>query len=152
MGELQKKRIGELLIENGSLSPENLEEALQHQKKEGGVIGQILIRLGYVSEESLVAALSKQLHVPYLPLSHYSINMDAAPLLGEELCRKHHVVPFDFDEKKIFVAISDPLNDFVGDDVEKKSKLKAQIFITTPSEIYTMLDLIFSANKMKKAG
>jgi type IV pilus assembly protein PilB len=154
MGDNQKKRIGELLIESGCLTQENLEEALQHQKKEGGMIGQILIRLGYISEDSLIAALSKQLHIPYLPLNQYSINMDAAGLLGEELCRRHLMLAFDFDDKKIYLALSDPLSDTLVDEIEKKVKLKPQVFISTPTEIYSMLDLIFSSAKkeMKKAS
>ncbi len=154
MGDIpQKKRIGEILIESGCLTPENLEEALQHQKKEGGMIGQILIRLGYISEESLIAAMGKQTHIPYIPLSHYSINMDAAVVLGEEFCRRHMLVVFDQDEKKIFLAIADPLNEIGVEEAAKKTKLKPQVFVSTPSEIYSMLDLIFSNLKkeMKKA-
>lgn len=154
MGESQKKRLGEILVENGCLAPENLEEALQHQKKEGGMIGQILIRLGYLTEESLIAAIGKQLQIPYIPLSNYSINMDAAVQFGEELCRRYMLVVFDQDEKKIYIATADPLNEAAFEEIQKKTKLKTQLFIATPSELFSMLDVIFSAasKEMKKAG
>ena len=61
MTETQKRRLGEILIEDGCLSPENLQAALQYQKKEGGMIGQILVRLGHVNEDNLIAAIGKQL-------------------------------------------------------------------------------------------
>jgi hypothetical protein len=154
MGESQKKKLGEILVEDGCLTIESLDEALQHQKKEGGMIGQILIRLGYITEESLIAAVGKQLHVPYIPLSHYSINSEAALQFPEDFCRRHLAVVFDIDEKKIYVATADPLNETALEEIQKKSKLKVQLFISTPSELFSMLDVIFSAasKEMKKAS
>ncbi len=154
MAETAKKRLGEILIEDGVLTPQSLEEALNHQKKEGGLIGQILIRLGYVSEEQVIAAVGKQLKIPYLPLSCYSVNNDTALQVGEEFCRRHLVVPFDQDEKHVFIAMGDPLNELAVQEMQKKFNLKAQIFISTPSEILNRVDLIFnaSAGKEEKAG
>ena len=156
MKQSLKKRIGEILIEDGVLSKETLEEALSVQKKEGGLVGQILIRMGFISEEDLVAALGKQLKIPYLTLGHYSINLESSRPLGEEFCRKNIILAFDHDDKRIYLAIADPLNDSLLEEVSKKTALKMQIFISTPTEILNMLDLIFSAHEakpeMKKAG
>ena len=154
MTETKKKRLGEILIEDGILSPESLDEALNHQKKEGGLIGQILIRLGYVTEEELIAAVGKQLRIPYIPLMSYSVNSDTALKLGVEFCRRALLLPFDQDEKNVFLAMGDPLNDTAVGEVEKKCGLKAQIFISTPTEILNMVELIFNAAKkeVKKAG
>ena len=150
MTETKKKRLGEILIEDGVLSPESLEEALNHQKKEGGLIGQILIRLGYITEEELIAAVGKQLRIPYIPLSNYSVNTDTAMKFGVEFCRRHLLLPFDQDEKNIFLAMGDPLNDSAVGEVEKKCNLKPQIFISTPTEILNMVELIFNSNTVKK--
>ena len=154
MREKLKRRLGEILIEDGILSPENLDEALHHQKKEGGLIGQILIRLGYLSEEDLVAAIGKQLNIPYMPLSNYSMNMEAAQSLAIDFCKKNCALVFDMDEKHVWIALSDPLNEGLQDELEKKFNLKIQIFISTPTEVLNMIDLVFnSSNKeMKKAG
>ena len=155
MGETQKKKLGEILVEDGCLTPENLEEALQHQKKEGGsMVGQILIRLGYITEESLIAAVGKQLHIPDIPLSNYSINMEAAAQLDADFCRRHLMILFDQDDKKIYISTADPLNDTALEEVAKKFNFKIQLFISTPTEIFNMLDLIFSATtkNLKKAG
>ena len=139
-----------MLIEDGILSAENLEEALHHQKKEGGLIGQILIRLGYLSEEELIAAVGKQLRIPYIPLSNYSINMEAAQSLTMDYCKKNFVLVFDIDDKRLWVALSDPLNDALIEELGKKFKLKLQIFISTPTEVLNMIDLIFNMNASKK--
>lgn len=155
MKERSKKRLGELLIERGVLSRENLVEALDYQKKNGGIIGQILIRLGYISEENLAGALGGQLKVPYLPLPHYSINTEAAQRLDEEFCRRNVLMAFDDDDKHIYIVAGDPLNEAAIEDIETKSQLRPQVFISTPTEIFNMLDLAFSAvskKEVKKAG
>ena len=154
MREKLKKRLGEILMEDGILSPENLDEALHHQKKEGGLIGQILIRLGYLSEEDLVAAIGKQLQIPYMPLTNYSVNMEAAQTLPMDFCKKNFILIFDADEKHTWIALADPLNDGLIEELEKKQSQKIQIFISTPTEILNMIDLVFNMNasKMKKAG
>ena len=147
MTETKKKRLGEILIEDGALSPQSLEEALTHQKKEGGLIGQILIRLGYITEEDLIAAVGKQLKIPYIPLSHYSVNSETTMKFGADFCRRHLLLPFDEDGKNVFLVMGDPLNDLAIGEVEKKCNLKSQIFISTPTEILNMVELIFNAAK-----
>ena len=151
MTERTKRRLGDILIEDGILTREGLGEALEHQKKQGGgMIGQILIRLGYISEENLVVTLSKQLNVPYLNLVNYAVNVQAVQAFNEEFCRKNMVIPFDVDEKHIFIGVSDPLNDIAIEEIQKQSKLKPQVFISTPAEILNMLDLAFSSALKKK--
>ena len=150
MRERLKKRVGEILIEAGVLTAEKLNEALSHQKKEGGLLGQILISLGIIKEESLVAALGHQLQVPYIPLQNYAINPDALTLFDEEFCRQNLVLAFEKDEKRLFLAMSDPLNEMAVETVEKQCGLKVQVFISTPSEIMSTLDLAFAAASAKK--
>jgi hypothetical protein len=146
MRERSKRRLGEILIEDGVLTQENLEEALIQQKKDGGVIGQILIRLGYVTEENLIAALCKQLTIPYLPLTNYAVNTEVSRAFRYDFCKQNMLVAFDRDDKYIFIATADPLNDIALDHVEKESGRTAQIFISTPTEILNMLDLAFASD------
>jgi hypothetical protein len=156
MRERLKKRLGEILIEDGVLSRESLEEALNHQKNQGGFIGQILIKLGYLSEENLIAALSRQLNIPYLCLANYSINIEAAARFTEENCRRNTFIVFDQDERHVFIGVADPLNESIVADIEQQTHLKPQVYICTPTEILSVLDIAFSASykkkEMKKAG
>lgn len=155
MGEKTKKRLGEILVEDGILSKEDLQSALEHQKTEGGMIGQVLVRLGLISEEMLIAALGKQLGIPYLPLMNYSINMDTVHLMDEKFVRTHMVIPFDQDDKRIYLALSDPLDGAAVTEIEEKLHLKPQVFLATPTEIMNMLDVAFSQSskkELKKAG
>ncbi|MBI3317165.1 MAG: hypothetical protein HYZ85_04090 [Candidatus Omnitrophica bacterium] len=153
MRERSKKRLGELLVEDGLITREMLQEALDHQKKEGGLIGQILIRLGHMSEEGLIAELGKQLQVPYIPVANYSVNMEIAATYDEQLCKKSMLLVLDQDEKRVFIATADPLNDTAVEELTKGISLKPQLFISTPTEILNMLDLVYSkAQKIKKAS
>ena len=156
MMEKSKKRLGEILVEDGILSKENLQKALDHQKESGGMIGQILVRLGYITEENLVAALGRQLNMPYLALTNYAMNLETVHSLDEKLCRSHGLIAFDQDEKHIFLAVSDPLDGNLMSDVEKQTSLKLQVFVSTPTEIMNMLDVAFnmgaSKKNVKKAG
>jgi type IV pilus assembly protein PilB len=146
MRERSKKRVGEILIEDGVLTQENLDEALVQQKKEGGIIGQILIRMGYVSEENLVAALSKQLHIPYLPIANYAVNAEVVRVYDYDFSKGNLIIALDQDDRYIYVATADPLNDIAIEQIEKKSGRRPQLFIATPSEIINALDLAFAAS------
>ena len=156
MEKPKKRRLGEILLEDGILSKQTLEQALAYQKDNGGLIGQILVQQGHLSEEELVSVLARQLKMPFLALEHYSINMDAAKNLEEEFCRRHCVISFDADEHKVFMALGDPLNDAAVAEIEKKLNLKPQVFLAAPSEIYMMLDLVYttgtSSGTVRKAG
>lgn len=150
MREKYKKRLGEILVEDGIITPESVTEALDNQKKEGGMIGQILIRLGYITEENLLAALGKQLNIPYMPLMNYSINAEAVKLFPDDLCRKNMMICFDEDDKRFYLAVADPLNVQIIDDAEKQVRKRAQVFLSTPSEIHQVLDMIYSSRSLKK--
>lgn len=138
-----RRRIGEILIEDGLLSKAQLEEALAYQKEKGGLIGNILVEKGFVSEESLISALGKQFKVPYLPLKNYSINPDMAELLKADFCHKNQIVPFDFDSKKIFIAVADPMNLDAIEQVRTLTGRIPQVFISRISEILNAIYFIY---------
>ncbi|MCM8775808.1 MAG: hypothetical protein NC930_05610 [Candidatus Omnitrophica bacterium] len=149
MGEKPKKLIGELLIEDGVLTRDNLLEALDHQKKNGGLIGQILISHGYITEENLVAALGRQLDIPYLPLQNYNINPENAALLDEEFCRRNFLTLFDADDRNAYVAMSDPLNQTALRELESCLRRRVHVFISTSTEIVNILDTLYSTQRKK---
>jgi type IV pilus assembly protein PilB len=138
------KRIGEILIEEGVLRPQELEKGLELQKKEGGLIGSILVRMGCVSEEVLVAALSKQLSIPFLHLENYNINCKAQKHISKEIAKKYTLFPFDESQKIISIAMSDPLNKEAHEALEKATTLKKHIFLAPVSEITEAIELYYS--------
>jgi type IV pilus assembly protein PilB len=138
-----KRRIGEILIEDGLLSKVQLEEALAYQKEKGGLLGTILIEKNFVTEESLVSALGKQFKIPYLPIKNYSINPDMAEMLSAEFCHENLVVAFDCDHKKVYVAVADPMNEAAIEKIRTLTGRVPQVFLSRISEILNAIFFIY---------
>ncbi len=138
-----RRRIGEILLEDGLLSKAQLEEALAHQREKGGLIGRILVEKNLVAEESLIAALGKQSKVPYIPLKNYSINPDMAELLKSDFCHENTLVAFDCDSKKVYVAVADPMNDAAIETIRKLTGRIPQVFLARISEILNAIFFIY---------
>lgn len=142
--KLGKKKIGEILIEEGLLAPKDLERALEVQKKEGGLIGGILVKMGLVTEEDLLAALAKQLPTPFLRLSRYNVNRNALKLIPRQVAEKYVFFPFEEENDAISVAMADPLNQEAVEAIEKRVPFRLQIFLASPTEIREMIGLYYS--------
>lgn len=139
------KRIGEILIENGSVNSTQVEEALQIQRKNPGkLIGKILIELGFVTEEEIVVALATQFNVPYLSLGNFVFSETASKLVSKELIDKYRFIPLDRMGNLLTIVVSDPTNEEAIREIEAATKAKVQIFVTTPSEIAKVLEQYFS--------
>lgn len=138
-----RRRIGEILIEDGLLTKAQLEEALAYQKDKGGLLGKVLIERNFVDEESLVSALGKQFKVPYIPLKNYSINPDMADMLKADFCHENLAVAFDCDHKKIYVAVSDPMNDAAIEQIKMLTGRTPQVFLSRISEILNAIYFIY---------
>ncbi len=138
-----KRKIGEILIEDGLLSKAHLEEALAYQKEKGGLIGRILIEKKFVDEEHLIGALGKQFKIPYLPLKNYAINPDMASMLNADFCHENMVVAFDCDAKKVYVAVADPLGDAVVEKIRTLTGRIPQVFLSRISEILNAIYFIY---------
>ena len=149
------KRIGEILIENGSITAAQLEAALQFQKKAPGkLIGKILIELGYLTEEEIVIALSTQFNVPYLPLANFAFNESNEKLIPKELIVKYLCVPLERIGNLLTVVMSDPTNEEAIRAIEASTKAKVQTFVATSSEIMKVLEQYFhiDASSVKRGS
>jgi type IV pilus assembly protein PilB len=138
-----KRKIGEILIEDGLLSKAQLEEALVHQKEKGGLIGKILIEKKFVDEDSLIGALGKQFKIPFIPLKNYAINPDMAEMLSADFCHKNMLVAFDCDHKKVYVAVADPLCSAAIEDIRKLTGRAPQVFLARIPEILKAIFFIY---------
>ena len=103
-------RLGDILIEEGIITAEQLEKALVKQKSDGGFLGQWLIDMGFLDQETLTMVLVKQCHIPHLNLLDYQIDPDIVRLIPQELCLQHRILPVDKLGKILTVAMVDPLN------------------------------------------
>lgn len=147
------KRIGEILIENGSVTQDQLEKALEQQKHEPGkLLGQILIQMGFVTEEDIVAALATQFNVPYLAIGNFDLNKTATDLLPKELIQKYMCIPLERMGNLLTIVMADPTNEQAIRDIEAAAKCRVQIFVATPTEIAAVLEQHFHINVSKVPG
>src|SRR3990172_10819727 len=86
-------RLGDLMVKEKLISPEQLVHALEHQKKNGGRLGSCLIKLGLVTDEDVTTFLSRQYGVPSINLSFFEVDPDVVKLVPEDTARRYEIVP-----------------------------------------------------------
>jgi type IV pilus assembly protein PilB len=129
------KQLGELLVERGAITPEQLQKALDYQKDNGGLIGEIFVELGFLKEEDIAQALTVQYGFPYLPLGNYEISMEIINIIPVRVARQYMLVPIDKLGNNLTLAMSNPLNLLAIEDVELLSGCNVQTFVSTSTDI-----------------
>ena len=108
--KLKAKKLGEILLNRGVVSEEDLEKALSEQKQTKGFLGQVLLRRGVIKKKDLAEALEDQLGVPSVELSELTIAAEMAAYLPENVVRNYRAIPFAVENNTMSVAMADPLN------------------------------------------
>jgi hypothetical protein len=129
------KQLGELLIERGIISRQQLDKALTVQKEKGGLIGEVLVELGFAKEEDITQALTAQYGFPYLPLANYEINSEIIDIIPSRVARQYLLIPVDKVGNSLTLSMSNPLNVHAIEDVELLSGCSVQIFVSTLSDV-----------------
>ncbi len=111
-------RIGELLLKEKRITPEQLQEALNYQRQNGGKLGFNLIKLGYVKDEEITALLSKQYGVPSIALGQFEIDPGVIKLVPADTALKYQIVPLSRAGATLTIAMTDPTNVFAMDDIK----------------------------------
>jgi type IV pilus assembly protein PilB len=111
-------KLGQLLVNNNIIQEEQLEEALELQKKEGGRLGSNLIKLGFLTDETLVEFLSEQYGVPAVSLSHEDVEASITKLVPYDIAYKYQIFPISRSGATLTIAMTDPSNVFAIDDIK----------------------------------
>ena len=111
-------RIGELLLKEKRITPDQLQEALTYQKANGGKLGFNLVKLGFVKDEELTALLSKQYGVPSINLAQFEIDPAVIKLIPAETAQKYQIIPLSRSGATLTIAMTDPTNVFAMDDIK----------------------------------
>ncbi len=128
-------RLGELLVRENMISPQQLVQAQDEQKKSGGRLGASLVKLGMIEEAELLSFLSKQYHVPSINLDDFQIDTEVVKLLNEEVASKHQVVPVHRAGASLVVAMADPSNIFAIDDIKFLTGYNVEVVVASESQI-----------------
>jgi type IV pilus assembly protein PilB len=139
-------KIGELLLKDERITQNDLNHALEVQKKEPGKLGSILIRLNYVTEEDISQVLSKQFGYPSINLSKFDIDERITELIKPEIARKHIVLPVHRIGSILTLAMADPSNLFVQEEIRFTTNLRIQAVIAPESSILQAIDKYYGSS------
>ncbi len=132
-------KLGQLLIQSSIISEEQLKQALNIQRKEGGRLGTNLVKLGFITEEKLVAFLSKQYGVPAVNLAEYKIDVSVIKLIPSDMAKKYLIMPVARVGATLTIAMADPSNVFAIDDVKFMTGYNVEVVVSSESAIITAI-------------
>ena len=140
--------IGQILLENGYITKQHLEEALVKQKDSGKKLGDMLLELGFVSETQLAQALSQRLKVPFIDLTTTKIEGEAVKKIPEAVAKKNTVIAFKINNGRLYVATNDPVNFYIFEELKIQTGMEIHAMLATKSSILEAIGKVYSANQV----
>ena len=143
----KKLRLGEVLVEAGIATEQDIARALDEQKRrKGKKIGEILVALGVVSEEQLTATLARKFEIPFVDLDDLKLNPAAARDVPRDLVERYRFLPVDADERTLTVAIADPLFVEIHDALRfALPRKRVRELLAMPSQLKTHVEVFLRA-------
>ena len=140
-------RIGELLLKEKRISPEQLQEALNYQKANGGKLGFNLVKLGFVKDEELTALLSKQYGVPSINLGEFEIDPAVIKLIPAETALKYQIVPLSRAGATLTIAMTDPTNVFAMDDIKFMTGYNVEPVVASETSLEEAMEKYYGSTR-----
>lgn len=137
------KRLGDLLLEHGKVTPEQLEQALEHQRKTHQRLGHALVSLGYLTEDDLMVFLTEQFGVPAVKIDRKMLNPEVSRVLPFDLCMRYRVIPIMKTDDTLVVAAADPFNlDFIHE-IKRVYPFKVELVLAPENAIIESIGFVF---------
>ncbi|MFH1771589.1 MAG: hypothetical protein ABH872_02125 [Candidatus Omnitrophota bacterium] len=133
------KMLGEILVEKGIITKDQLDKALEIQSKAGGLIGETLVKLGFANEEAIAQCLARQYGFAFLPLENYEITQEILQLIPKNVASHYCLIPLDKIGNTLTVSMANPLNTEAVEDLEDLTKLEIQVFVSTATDVRNTL-------------
>jgi len=130
-----RQRLGDILVQTGIITPEQLAEALDEQKHSGERLGNVLVKKGYLTEQRLIEVLEFQLGIPHVVIAKRHISPDVVALVPETLARKYRIFPVERNGDRLVLGMVDPTNILAIDDLRLSLKMEIQPVIVTEEDL-----------------
>jgi type IV pilus assembly protein PilB len=142
----KSRRIGELLLRENKITPQQLQEALEEQKRQGGSskIGAILVKMGFITDESLTFFLSKHFGLPQIQLSDITFDPTLNAVIPAHVARKYEILPIGREGPNLKIAIADPSNIFALDDLKFLTGSNIRLFLVSDQSLKEALDQYYT--------
>jgi len=145
-------RIGELLLKEKLITPEQLQQALTQQKSNGGKLGYNLVKMGFVKDEQITALLSKQYGVPAINLASFKIDLTIIKLVPTETARKYQIIPLSRSGSTLTIAMTDPTNVFAMDDIKFMTGYTVEPVVASEVAITDAIEKYYPSGKPGAGG
>ncbi|MDK2824599.1 MAG: type pilus assembly protein PilB [Clostridia bacterium] len=139
----RRKKLGDLLVDNGLITPGQLQETLKLQKGTGKRLGEVLIEQGLVTERQILETLEFQLGIPHIYLGQQQLTREIVQSISEDLIRRHKIFPYKVEANSIYLAMADPLDFMAIDDVALATGKDVKPAIATEADIEAAIGRYF---------
>lgn len=150
----KKLRLGDVLVNSGVITAEQLQKGLELQKGSGCKLGETLVDEGITTEENIAKALSSQLGYEMVDLQDVSIDEEILNLVPPNILKKHKMIPFEYSKmgmNVLRVAMSDPMNMAAMDDINIITNLQVEPVVATPRDVMLALDRYYGQAEVNSA-
>jgi len=140
-------KLGEILVRENLVTSQQLREALEYQRTNGGRLGSNLIKLGIISDDVITAVLSRQYGVPSINLELFQIEEETIKLISHEVALKYTVLPISKVGATLTLAMADPTNVFAMDDIKFMTGLNVEPVIASEASLQIAITKYYSSSK-----
>jgi type IV pilus assembly protein PilB len=140
------KQLGDILLEGGLVTQEQLSEAYEEHQRAGRALGRVLVERGVLTESQLVAALAQQIGLKFVDLSDYPLDGAAVASVPANVCRRYNALPIGYDDGRLLVAMSDPANVFAIDDIRSLTGLDVKPVVATKADVTAAINRMHRAD------
>lgn len=139
-------KLGEILVRENLVTPQQLREAMEYQRTSGGRLGANLVKLGIISDDVITAVLSRQYGVPSINLDLFQIEPSVIKLISQEVALKYTVLPVSRNGATLKLAMADPTNVFAMDDIKFMTGLNVEPVIASEASIQMSIGKYYSGS------
>jgi type IV pilus assembly protein PilB len=139
LNRLTRKKLGELLVEQGLLTDQQVQDTLRLQHQTGKLFGECLVENNLITEDKMVAVLVSQFGIPYLKPTAYKIPKDLLEIFEPSMMRRYQFVPMDTIGSVLVIAIAGLLSEDIFKEIEAQTGCSLQVYLTRISEINAVL-------------
>jgi len=146
-----RKRLGDLLVEAGVITNEQLDYALKNKTRDEK-LGDFLIRENYLTEQQLIEVLEVQLGVPHINLNQYSIDPELLQLVPVELAKRANIMPLRREKNRLFIAMADPMDYFAIEEVRMATGCQIETSIAAKDDLYRTITKYYDLQESMEAA
>ncbi|MEN8701178.1 GspE/PulE family protein [Bacillus infantis] len=141
-----RRRLGDLLVDSGLISEEQLQQALKEKHKDQR-IGDALLQRGYITEQQLIEVLEFQLGIPHVSLYRYPFDVKLFSMVSKDLAKRNLIIPLKKEGEKLFVAMADPMDFYTIDDLRLSTGFHVEAAIATKDDILRAINKYYDMDE-----